>query len=525
MKELKVITMFSGYDSQCLALNRLGVPYDLVGWCEVDRHAIRAHNALFPQWADRNLGDVSAVVWSEVRERVGEKIDLLTYSSPCQDFSNAGKQAGGEKGSGTRSGLLWECERAIGVLKPRYLLFENVPNLVSKKFIDTFLAWGKVLQLMGYRNYWRCLNAKHYGVPQNRNRVYMVSVYGDNAPRPYYFPKKFKLERKLKDVLEQDVEERYYLSEERVRSLLESTVKEQAAGNGFAFMPRTVDDETAGTVQTSNGRRKTDNFIAERKAVHVEQILLNGDREGNASTITTGHDCASHITDPQGGHKQMGVMEIHSEVLGWTRDEKGNVIDRHPVDVANCVTAGKRDNTQNYVRECAVLTRRRTDEQREARQRGGAERFAGRMMVERNDGICNTLTSVPKDNLLCIREASKTGFVEIPDGAVFDAAFPTSKTRRGRLQEGGRVSPTVMSESNCLLVYRMMRIRRLTERELFRLMDVDEKDIDTLLSAGIPKTQLAKMAGNSIVVNVLRHIFRTLLVDTEPPVNEQLKLF
>lgn len=464
MSPLKVITLFSGYDSQCLALNRLGVPYECVRWCEIDKHAIKAHNALFPQWADRNLGDVSKVDWSTVPG----PIDLLTYSSPCQDFSQAGLQRGGEKGSGTRSGLLWECERAIEALRPRYLVFENVPALVSEKFMPTFMAWAKVLAGLGYRNYWQCLNAKHYGVPQNRNRVFMVSIHGEG--QQYFWPKPFKLERRLKDVLEEEVDEKYYLKDEVVKD--------------FLF--------NVGKIDTTQ-----------------QQQLLNTDEEGNASTITTGHDRARNITEPKGGHKQMGVLEV--EVLGWTRDEKGNIIDRHPVDVANCVTSGKRDNTQNFV----------------------------------------------------IRQATKEGYVEVPEGAVFDGSYPNSETRRGRVQDGGEVSPTVTAESNGLLTYRKhhqqddiqsedglsrtlvvgshgnsshftktavttpigLRIRRLTERELFRLMDVDDTDIDTLLSAGIAKTQLAKMAGNSIVVAVLYHIFNRLLVETQPQRGEQMALF
>lgn len=464
MFPLKVITLFSGYDSQCLALNRLGVPYECVRWCEIDKHAIKAHNALFPQWADRNLGDVSKVDWSTVPG----PIDLLTYSSPCQDFSQAGLQRGGEKGSGTRSGLLWECERAIEALRPRYLVFENVPALVSEKFMPTFMAWAKVLAGLGYRNYWQCLNAKHYGVPQNRNRVFMVSIHGEG--QQYFWPKPFKLERRLKDVLEQEVDEKYYLKDEVVKD--------------FLF--------NVGKIDTTQ-----------------QQQLLNTDEEGNASTITTGHDRARNITEPKGGHKQMGVLEV--EVLDWTRDEKGNIIDRHPVDVANCVTSGKRDNAQNFV----------------------------------------------------IRQATKEGYVEVPEGAVFDGSYPNSETRRGRVQDGGEVSPTVTAESNGLLTYRKhhqqddiqsedglsrtlvvgshgnsshftktavttpigLRIRRLTERELFRLMDVDDTDIDTLLSAGIAKTQLAKMAGNSIVVAVLYHIFSRLLVETQPQRGEQMALF
>ena len=495
MKKLNVITIFSGYDSQCLALERLGVPYELVAWCEIDRAAIKAHDALFPRWADRNRGDVSKVVWSEI----GEQIDLLTYSSPCQDFSQAGKQRGGAKGSGTRSGLLWECERAIGVLKPRYLLFENVPALVSEKFRDTFLAWGKALEIMGYRNYWRCLNAKHYGVPQNRNRIFMVSIYGEG--KPYYFPKRFKLEKKLIDVLETEVSERYYLSEERVKGLLLNTRNE----------------------------RVLDGAMSVAKNGMVERILLNGDSEGNASTITTGHDCARHITEPTGGHRQMGVMEIHSEMLGWTRDEKGKVTARHSVEVANCVTSERASNTQNYVREVAMLSQVRTEEMKEARRHHRGDRglkWGRKELMPREDGLSNTLTSnIAKDNLLLIRQATKEGYVEVPDGAVFDGAYPTSMTRRGRLQDGGTVAPTVTAESNGLMLYRTLRIRRLTERELFRLMDVDDKDIDKLLAAGIPKTQLAKMAGNSIVVNVLYHIFRTLLTGEQPAPQTQLLLF
>lgn len=217
-KMINVITLFSGYDSQCLALNRLGVDYDLAAWCEIDKHAITAHNALFPQWAERNLGDVSKVDWEEWHRQHPEQIDLLTYSSPCQDFSSAGLQRGGEEGSGTRSGLLWETERAVRELRPRYLVFENVAALVSDTFIGLFQRWQVRLNKYGYTNFQQLMNAKDYGVPQNRLRIFMVSVY--DCKQAYYFPKPFKLERRLKDVLEQNVEERYYLKDEAVSKLV-----------------------------------------------------------------------------------------------------------------------------------------------------------------------------------------------------------------------------------------------------------------------------------------------------------------
>lgn len=203
---VKVFTAFSGYDSQCLALNRANIDYELVGWSEIDKFAIQAHNALFPQWTDRNYGDISKIDWNLVPD-----FDLFTYSSPCQDFSNAGKMQGGEIGSGTRSSLLWECEKAIRAKMPKYLLMENVANLVSKKFIGTFQNWLNILSKLGYTNYWKVLNAKDYGVPQNRKRVFVVSIL--NSQQPYYFPEPFETDIRLKDILEGYVDEKYYIGE------------------------------------------------------------------------------------------------------------------------------------------------------------------------------------------------------------------------------------------------------------------------------------------------------------------------
>lgn len=215
MEKLKVCTLFSGYDSQCLALERIKrdypeFDYELVAWSEIDKYAIQAHNTLFPQWADRNYGDVSKIDWSQVPD-----FDLMTYSSPCQDFSNAGLQRGGEEGGGTRSSLLWECRKAIVAKRPKYLMLENVKALTSKKFLPLLNKWIQDLEDYGYYNTWQVLNAKDYGVPQNRERVFLVSIRRDLLdPNPqYHFPKPFPLELRLKDILEPKVDERYYLSD------------------------------------------------------------------------------------------------------------------------------------------------------------------------------------------------------------------------------------------------------------------------------------------------------------------------
>lgn len=217
---LRVFTSFSGYDSQCLALDRIGVPYDLVGWSEIDPYAIKAHNAIFPQYAERNFGDITKIDWLKVPD-----FDLFTYSSPCQDFSTAGLQRGGEKGSGTRSSLLWECERAIAAKRPKYLLMENVSALVSNKFIKLFNKWQRTLESYGYRNFAKVLNAKDYGVPQNRERIFVVSIL-DEAAR-YYFPQPIPLKKRLKDVLEPVVDECYYINDIQVQKVLNSSFAQE----------------------------------------------------------------------------------------------------------------------------------------------------------------------------------------------------------------------------------------------------------------------------------------------------------
>ena len=208
---LRVFTAFSGYDSQCLALNRLGIDYDLVGWSEIDPAAIKAHNALFPQYEERNYGDISKIDWSQVPD-----FDLFTYSSPCTDFSNAGAQAGGEEGSGTRSSLLWECRKTILAKKPKYLLFENVKALVSDKFLYLFEKWCKELESYGYANYYQVLNSKDYGVPQSRERIFMVSILKtDDEPDPYYeFPRPVPLTKCVEDILEEKKKKKYYMKQE-----------------------------------------------------------------------------------------------------------------------------------------------------------------------------------------------------------------------------------------------------------------------------------------------------------------------
>lgn len=276
---IRVFTAFSGYDSQCLALNRANIDYELVGWSEIDKFAIKAHNALFPQWTDRNFGDISKIDWNQV-----PGFDLFTYSSPCQDFSNAGKMRGGEKGSGTRSSLLWECEKAIRAKMPKYLLMENVANLVSKKFIGTFQNWLNVLSELGYTNYCQVLNAKDYGVPQNRKRVFVVSIL--NSQEPYYFPKKTGTNLVLKDLLEKKVRKLYYLSKKIIKGFETHAARYGGRGHSFAWNP-TDGNTIARTILASCGYRPSDNYIEIVGHTHKGQSGIVYGINGNSPTITT----------------------------------------------------------------------------------------------------------------------------------------------------------------------------------------------------------------------------------------------
>lgn len=187
-KNIRIVTLCSGYDSQCLALDELkkkhsDFDYELIAWSEIDKAAIRAHNVLYPQWADRNKGDMRTIDWDSV-----PSFDVLFYSTPCQDFSSSGKGAGGVEGSGTRSSLLWYTRNAVISKKPQFLIMENVDAILSSNHFPTFNKWLKELESYGYSSYYKVLNAKDYGVPQDRKRCIVVSILYTDKPFDFGSP-------------------------------------------------------------------------------------------------------------------------------------------------------------------------------------------------------------------------------------------------------------------------------------------------------------------------------------------------
>ena len=212
---LRLIELFAGIGSQTQALTNIGIAHKVVAISEIDKYAIQSYEAMHGK--ANNLGDIRKI------EELPDA-DLWTYSFPCQDISVAGKGAGIKEG--TRSGLLFEVERLLRVASekgtlPKYLLLENVKNLVSKKFKADFDKWLDFLAELGYTNYWKVLNAKDYGIPQNRERVFCVSIRGEH--KPFVFPKPKELTIRLRDMIDETVDERFYLKESTIRSILRST--------------------------------------------------------------------------------------------------------------------------------------------------------------------------------------------------------------------------------------------------------------------------------------------------------------
>ena len=357
---LRVFEAFAGYGSQSIALRNLGIEHEVVAISEIDKYAIKAYEAIHE--STNNLGDICKIDPRDIPDH-----DLFTYSFPCQDLSVAGKQAG--LGKGTRSGLLYECEKIIEAKKPKYLLLENVKNLVGKKFKAQFDEWLEYLEGLGYTNYWKVLNAKDYGVPQNRERVFVVSILGDH--KPYKFPNPIPLDKCIASILEDEIDEKYYIN----------------------------------------------------KLFH----LVNKGHQ--AELDIKGQDCIkrAYSTDK--------IAPTLTTMQGGMREPK--------ILTSPCICASRGRNPDNPSdRTPGVPTEQRLE--------------------FNTKGISNTITTVQKDNY------------------VMETTY---------------------------------RIRKLTPRECFRLMGMRDDDIDKIQAAGISNTQQYKMAGNSIVVDVLEAIFKNLFME------------
>lgn len=267
---MNVLSLFSGIGSFEKALKNIGIDCNIIGFSEIDKYAIKSYCAIHSISEEKNLGDVSKIDLSQIQEEV----DIITHGSPCQDFSIAGKQAGAEKGSGTRSSLMWFTVDIVEKVKPKYVIWENVKNLLSKRHKHNFDNYIEVMDKIGYNSYFKILNAKDQGIPQNRERIYTISIRKDIDKRNFEFPKSEELKMRLKDILEKNVEEKYYLSEEKISKIVNWKAYqkpfERVLGNNSispTLTARGAGEEHSGMITYSEDLENTTNL--------QEKILIN----------------------------------------------------------------------------------------------------------------------------------------------------------------------------------------------------------------------------------------------------------
>lgn len=456
-EKLKVLELFSGIGACSKALERLGIEHEIVDSVEIDKYAVESFNAVH----GTNFEPQDITKWDK-----DIQVDLIMHGSPCQDFSVAGLGKGGDKGSGTRSSLMYETLRIVEKLKPKYVIWENVKNLLSKKHRHNFDAYLEAMEKLGYKNYYKVLNAKDYGIPQNRERVFTVSFI--EREREYEFPDPMPLERKLKDMLDEAVDEKYYLSDRQMEGMMNTSFHSYQ-------MKSLLKDEDG------------------------EANCLKARFEGNPQLVSTGGTeiqrkvCNEAIR--KGLVKPNDVIEYTYSSARLDEIENGDIKTQNQQD-NSCMSTLKCNPQQLGV--CVedvycVASRGRGE-------KGNIEQH----FEARYDGSTNTFTSVQKDNYVAIKTANKQGYDLATDGDGIDLAYPNSATRRGRV--GHEVSKTLAC-SDTMGTLQNYRIRKLTPKECWRLMGFDDSDFEKAEKVN-SNTQLYKQAGNSIVVNVLERILK-----------------
>lgn len=537
---LRLIELFAGIGSQTQALKNVGVPHTVVAISEIDKNAIKSYTALHGETV--NLGDIK-----EIREL--PEADFWTYSFPCQDISVAGHGAGIKEG--TRSGLLLEVERLLKVAAgkgtlPKYLLLENVKNLVSKKFKADFDSWLSFLSSLGYTNYWQVLNAKDYGIPQHRERVFCVSIRGEH--KPFIIPEKRELTLRLKDMIDEHVDERYYLKESTIRSIVTSKFNSRRDSirrpSDYAYCLRARDCYEPQCVQIGE-------VVGDKWEKMHEMSRRVFQPDGLSPTV----HCAG------GGNTELKIAEDF--VLGGLQEHQVPRTDGVSPTLTEAM--GKGGGQTPII----VAMRGRNPDNPSDRTPG----IPLRQRLEVNEkGLCNALTTVQKDNLVMdadyvsrkygefidekgyipemfvaynkqevhdvaptltgqcscpsgssavlklekpikVKVATKQGYEEATSGDYVNITFPSSKTKRGRVGKG--VAQTLTCGDGNAVITENVRIRKLTPRECLRLMGWTDEQIDKIESAKVSSTQQYRQAGNGIVVQVLEAIFKALFLGAE----------
>lgn len=472
---IKLLSLFSGIGAFESALHRGGYEYNLVNYCEIDKYASSSYSQIHNVSEDLNLWDVTKVDIA----KLPKDLDLITFGFPCTDISIAGQKKGffDENGNPTRSGLFYNALKIIRDLQPKYAIAENVKNLTGKKFKEEFKSVLDGLSDAGYNNYWQVLNAKDYGIPQNRERVFIVSIRKDIDNGNFRFPPKQQLKCVAKDFLESVVDDKYYLDNDRVRNPIKQitekfNIKDRELCDATIFEPEVksvvncitarydagIQNQKSIGVSVIEPMIKTEGNLYENKAKRGRVYSA----DGLAPCITsTDYKYPSIFVEPK--IKRLG--NLYDENAGGAR--AGNVY--APDGLAPTLQTAQGGNRQPliFTNKPAVWSKNK--------------------QVDMNSYI-NEIISKNIETPVAIDEQN----VKVrTDGLV------------GTIMTDGS-SPKKNNRICCI----DWRIRKLTPRECFRLMGFTDEEFDRIHN--ISNTQLYKQAGNSIVVNVLMAIFNEL---------------
>lgn len=542
---LKVFEAFAGIGTQRMALRNLGIEHEVVAIAEIDKFAIKSYGAIHGE--TNNLGDISKIDVQEIPDH-----DLFTYSFPCQDVSISGKQGGLEKGSGTRSSLLWECNRVIESKKPKYLMLENVKNLVGKKFKPDFDKWLEHLESLGYTNYWQVLNAKDYGIPQNRERVFVISILGEHEP--YVFPEKVELTSRLKDVLEDEVDEKFYLSEEKTKKLTLNMEKDATVSyNRKDGVKKEIDvvPEVIGGIGEKNfgsqyrqGNRVYDvNRVA--TALTASPVgnaggysTLYGNPEGlKTAELPISRDLRIRKLTPKECWRLMGCSDedfhmaaYKKEQVQFKEDNKWNV--KLKDVIGNQVHADTETFALNIINDFLGQVETSTEWKRYLKMPENENKQSVNIVIEklaelgRSDYATNIIKCTESmETLLTLTEGNDqlhTVIIEL------DETVSTNTAKYMRITSEENLNPLKLSIILTLT-------KQITESKIFTstLQQVNtcgfiestsdsENDTENMLTLSLvtegtytrnSSSQLYKQAGNAIVVDVLEAIFRNMFLD------------
>jgi DNA (cytosine-5)-methyltransferase 1 len=485
---LKVRTLFSGIGSPEVALRDLKIPFELVDFCEVDKYAVQSYCAVHGVDPSKNLGDITKV-WG----RNLPYADLLVWGFPCTDISVAGKQAGIVEGS-TRSGLYYEGLRILRETKPKYSIIENVKNLTCKKFKAEFEQMLADIKELGYNNYWKVLNAKDYGIPQNRERVFIVSIRAD-VDKGYEFPVGFDNGLRLKDFLEDEVDEKYYISQEKTEKLISQLNDKKIDDlciNTKMQKLQTRDDGLCCTLTSSMYKEPP-------QIINVGNVNPSG--KGMNGNVFAGDICPTLTTNKGEGPKMcvpcITPDRVEKRQNGRRFKEDGDPSftltsqDRHGVLVKEATKQGYSIATPGD----SINIQFPNSDTRRGR--------VGHGVAQTLETSCNQAVLV-KDKPILV-------------GGVGEINFGSQYRQGNRIYDSEAVAMCLLAQpvgnagGNSYLYQVDYRIRKLTPKECWRLMGFTDEDFQKAVDAGVSNSQLYKQAGNSIVSTVLAALLKILL--------------